>query len=122
LSGSSPPLPRRGDGEAGEFCDKQVKLLSLLEIVAQEFNLINGDTGTSVRAVFPTLVFEVRAVSDDALSVWGGTFAVFFLEGSALDGSEFGKLGKDVFAVGVGGGWFRHEFTTTRKLDMVYPK
>ena len=101
-------LSSSGDGEGGEFFDESLEFLSLFEVTTQEIDLVGGDTGASVGSVFPTLVFVIGAIADDALSVGGRAFTVFFLEGAKFDGFEFGKAGEDFIAVGWGTGGIRH--------------
>ena len=102
------------DGEGGELCDEPLEFLSLFEVAAQEIDLVGGDAGTSVGSVFPALVFIIGAVADDALSIGGRAFAVFFLEGAKLDGIDFGKAGEDFIAVGRGTGGIRHGSNMSR--------
>ena len=101
-------LPACGDGEGGEFFDETLEFLALFEVAAQEIYLVGGDTGASVGSVFPALVFVVGAVADNPVSVKGGAFAIFFFEGSKLNGFEFSKAGEDVIAMGRGTGGIRH--------------
>lgn len=72
------------------------------------------NAGLTEKVLIYYRVFAQGAVADDALSIGGRAFAIFFLEGAKLDGIDFGKAGEDFIAVGRGTGGIRQGFNMSR--------
>jgi len=91
------------NSDFGQFASEVLELLGVFGVLTQLCYFGCGNSSADIATILPCLVFVVRAESEGAFAVWGGTFAPFFGEGSGLHGGDSSNFFEQGFAISLVG-------------------